>query len=66
MKAKIHCTWLMRKTFAIRIHGIKQNKTEKKKTKYENKIKRNERDYFVYRLILNFIPLKWKIVGDIF
>lgn len=41
MKAKIHCTWLMRKTFAIRIHGIKQNKTEKKKTKYENKIERN-------------------------
>lgn len=41
MKAKIHCTWLMRKTFAIRIHGIKQNKTEKKKTKYENKIEGN-------------------------
>lgn len=41
IKAKIHCTWLMRKTFAIWIYGIKQNKTEKKKTKYENKIERN-------------------------
>lgn len=58
MKAKIHCTWLMRKTFAIWIYGIKQNKTEKRKQSMKTRL--NEMFTRLFRLSSNseFYSLK--------